>query len=111
MKEEAPIQSVTTTPTSSLDDQGKRMKRYLTAMGFRVLCGGLAIVTEGWVRWTLVAAAIVLPYVAVVLANAVGPTDSEDITAVDRRAIGYEPTRAITHDDAHPVVPGRVSDE
>jgi len=49
-----------------------RMKRYLISMSVRTVCFILAVVLHGWLRWTMAAAAIVLPYVAVVMANA-GP--------------------------------------
>jgi hypothetical protein len=49
-----------------------RMKRYLISMSVRTVCFVLAVVLDGWLRWTMAAAAIVLPYVAVVMANA-GP--------------------------------------
>jgi hypothetical protein len=39
-------------------------------MGIRTVCFVLAVVTTGPVRWVLVAAALVLPYIAVVMANA-----------------------------------------
>jgi sugar phosphate permease len=39
-------------------------------MTIRTVCFVLAIVTSGWVRWMFFAAAVFLPYVAVVLANA-----------------------------------------
>jgi len=51
-------------------DQRKRIKRYLISMGIRTACFLGVIVTTGWVRWALVAAALVLPYIAVVMANA-----------------------------------------
>jgi len=44
--------------------------RYLMSMGIRTVCFVLAIVTTGPLRWSLVVAAVFLPYVAVVLANA-----------------------------------------
>jgi uncharacterized ion transporter superfamily protein YfcC len=57
----------------SLDDEmHHRMKRYLISMSVRTVCFILAVVFEGWLRWTMAAAAIVLPYIAVVMANA-GP--------------------------------------
>jgi hypothetical protein len=77
------VQSVTSAPTSGSDDQGHRVKRYLLTMGIRVLCGALALFTEGWVRWTFVALAVILPYVAVVMANAVGPRFGDDVAPVD----------------------------
>jgi len=49
-----------------------RMKRYLISMSIRTLCFILAVVLHGWLRWTMAGAALVLPYIAVVMANA-GP--------------------------------------
>jgi type IV secretory pathway TrbF-like protein len=74
----------------SLDDElHHRMKRYLISMSIRTVCFILAVVLEGWLRWTMAAAAIVLPYVAVVMANA-GPRRTV------RSAARYSPTaRAI----------------
>ena len=47
-----------------------RRRRYLISMGVRTLCFLAAIVTHGWLRWTLLVGAVVLPYVSVVIANA-----------------------------------------
>ncbi len=77
-----PVQSVTSAPVSNADDQGVRVRRYLVAMGTRTVCFVLAIVASGWVRWTLVVAAVVLPYIAVVLANAVGPRFGQSVAPV-----------------------------
>ena len=39
-------------------------------MGIRTLCFiGAIVVGSGWLRWSLVVAALILPYVAVVMAN------------------------------------------
>jgi len=46
------------------------MVRYLISMGIRTACFVLAVFVEGPIRWVLVAAAVVLPYVSVVFANA-----------------------------------------
>ncbi len=40
------------------------------SMGIRTACFVLAIVTTGPLRWSLVFGAVILPYIAVVLANA-----------------------------------------
>jgi uncharacterized membrane protein YdbT with pleckstrin-like domain len=79
------VQSVTTAPVSAADDQDHRVRRYLLTMGIRVVCGALALFTDGWVRWTFVALAVVLPYIAVVMANAVGPRAGQSITPVDQQ--------------------------
>ena len=82
-----PVQSVTDVPSSPGADRADRARRYLTAMGLRGLCFVGAILTSGWLRWTFVAGAVVLPYFAVVLANAVGPgTNGTGRTTVDPRS-------------------------
>jgi hypothetical protein len=45
------------------------MRRYALAMGFRMACFLGMVFVDGWLRWTLLAFAVFLPYVAVVLAN------------------------------------------
>ena len=67
--QEHPV-SITSARTSHSDDLHKRQVRYLMSMGIRTACFVLAIVTDGALRWVLVAGAVFLPYVAVVLANA-----------------------------------------
>jgi hypothetical protein len=67
------VHTVTSASSSTTDDQDQRVRRYLTMMGIRVLCFGLVFVTTGWLRWTAILAAVFIPYVAVVLANAVSP--------------------------------------
>jgi hypothetical protein len=69
------VHTVTSAPTSSTDDQDKRVKRYLTMMGIRVACFGLVFVTSGWMRWAAIIGAVAIPYFAVVVANAVRPSE------------------------------------
>lgn len=67
---EPPVYSVTSARTSLTDDQLARNKRYMLSMSIRVICFILCIVTDGWLRWTFFVGALVLPWVAVVIANA-----------------------------------------
>ncbi|PVG83841.1 DUF3099 domain-containing protein [Nocardioides gansuensis] len=61
---------ITTAGTSRADDIAARQKRYIISMAIRTACFiGAVAVGPGWLRWVLVAAALLLPYVAVVLAN------------------------------------------
>lgn len=62
--------SITSARVSHSQDLKRRQRRYLLSMMTRTICFVLAIVTDGPVRWVLVAGAVFLPYVAVVLANA-----------------------------------------
>lgn len=48
------------------------MKRYLISMAIRTVCVVLAVVVSGPLRWIFIAGAVLLPYIAVVMANAVG---------------------------------------
>lgn len=61
---------ITTAPSSRAEDIAARQKRYLLSMTVRTVCFVAAVlVGPGWLRWVLLAAALLLPYVAVVLAN------------------------------------------
>jgi len=62
---------ITTASTSRQDEISQRQRRYLLSMSLRTVCFIGAVLAEGWLRWVLVAGAVVLPYVAVVMANAV----------------------------------------
>jgi hypothetical protein len=62
---------ITTAASSRNEDISSRQRRYVVSMGIRTVCFVAAIlVGDGWLRWVLVAAALLLPYVAVVMANA-----------------------------------------
>ena len=61
---------ITTAASSAGDDIAARQRRYLFAMAIRTLCFVGAIIAHGWLRWSLVGGALLLPYVAVVMANA-----------------------------------------
>lgn len=67
-------QSITTLAESPDDDRRRRMIRYLVAMTIRVVCIILCLFVRGWWLLLPVAGAVLLPYVAVVLAN-VGSRD------------------------------------
>jgi Protein of unknown function (DUF3099) len=60
---------ITTAASSRADDIAARQRRYVVSMGIRTVCFVAAIVADGWLRWTLIVAALMLPYVAVVMAN------------------------------------------
>ena len=64
---------ITTAPESPGSEMAHRQKRYMISMAIRTVCFVGAIIADGWLRWVLVAAAFVLPYVAVVMANSASP--------------------------------------
>ena len=64
------VYSITTAATSQSQDQSGRERRYAISMAIRTLCFVGAIIADGWLRWVLIAAALLLPYTSVILANA-----------------------------------------
>ncbi|MDQ4006565.1 MAG: DUF3099 domain-containing protein [Actinomycetota bacterium] len=54
-----------------------RQTRYLVSMGIRTVCFVLAVVADGPLRWAFLAGAVVLPYVAVIVANTSGEVDRD----------------------------------
>ena len=66
----APVARITTASSALADDVAQRMRRYLIQMSVRVLCLIGAVTIGHWSRWLLLLGAVVLPYIAVLLANA-----------------------------------------
>ncbi len=72
---DAPVR-ITTASAGAGADIDSRQKRYIVTMGIRTLCfvavAVLAMTHVGptWLPWIFVIGAVVLPYVAVVMANA-----------------------------------------
>jgi fatty acid desaturase len=69
---------VTSAPANLADEQSGRIRRYLITMGIRTACfiGAVLTATAGapwWVWGSLAVLAVVLPYIAVVMVNAVAP--------------------------------------
>ena len=88
--EQQPVHQITGARRGVRDDVNSRTRRYLASMGVRTVCFLLAVVTDGWLRWVMIAAALVLPYVSVVFANA-GREGIQSMPAMasetDRKAI------------------------
>lgn len=63
-------QSITSLGDSPEVERRSRMIKYTIAMTIRVVCIVAALFVEGWLMWVAFAGAILLPYFAVVIANA-----------------------------------------
>jgi hypothetical protein len=75
---------ITTATRSRSDDIGARQRRYVISMTIRTLCFVLAVVCIGhWFMWVFIAGSFVLPYVAVVMANAGAAPDRGGPSPVD----------------------------
>jgi len=79
---------VTTAPQSPREEQRHRERRYLFTMGVRVVCVVLAIVLVGldlrWEAGIAVAASLVLPWIAVIVANG-GPANRVESPSLYRQ--------------------------
>ncbi len=69
LQHDAPV-SITSARSGRSADIKRRQIKYLVSMGVRTVCFLLAIFLPSPERWVLIFAAVFLPYVAVVLANA-----------------------------------------
>jgi len=94
-----PAVRITTAAPARGDDIAARQRRYLISMGIRTVCFVGAVLADGVLRWTLVVAAIVLPYIAVVMANA-GNSRQSGLALPAAGSVGRE------LEDGSPPVPG-----
>jgi hypothetical protein len=81
---------ITTAAASPGDDLRARQRRYLASMSLRTICfvGAIVAALNGvdWLWPFLIAGAIVLPYIAVVLANAAaGRSDGFELRGADQQ--------------------------
>ncbi len=75
--------SLTSLPVSPNEERQTRLGQYLVAMALRLVCLFLCFVTPGW--WILlpVTGVIVLPLIAVGLANVVNSNKSQRVRATE----------------------------
>lgn len=81
MKSKRLVPAVTSLPQSPQVEADHRVRRYAITMTIRIVCFGLMVLVQpyGWYTWVFAIAAAVLPYIAVVFANA--GSDSTEVTA------------------------------
>lgn len=105
------VPSITSARLSPAVDRHTRQNRYLVTMTIRMVCFGLALAIPNPWRWVFAVGAIVLPYIAVVLAN----TGTSRVTrgvddVVDLPELGPAPGGSDTDSDSDSdEPPGRAS--
>jgi len=72
--------AITELPQSPAEERRSRVIRYSIAMGIRMVCLVLAVAIPDWWRVIPLIGALVLPYVAVVVANNVGRVSTARVT-------------------------------
>ncbi|MGV8857135.1 DUF3099 domain-containing protein [Rhodoglobus sp.] len=80
-------ESITSLPERPDDERHRRMVNYSIAMAIRVVCVLLCVFVRGWWLVLPILGAVVLPYIAVVLAN-VNSSRSGSINTPGQFAIG-----------------------
>ncbi|MCF8529729.1 MAG: DUF3099 domain-containing protein [Candidatus Nanopelagicales bacterium] len=80
------------------NEQAGRTKRYLISMAIRTACVLAAIVVPGWPKWLFIVGAVVLPYLAVVAANAGHENDEPGSVGVSPVSL---PSQAQAQAQAH----------
>ncbi|MGM0384379.1 MAG: DUF3099 domain-containing protein [Actinomycetota bacterium] len=89
------VHSITSARRALSEDLHDRHIRYLVSMAIRTACLFLAVFTPDPWRWIFVAGAVVLPYVAVVMANAGRERAGEQVPDVGLQESGavqlYDP--------------------
>lgn len=90
--EQPPVHTITSAGPSLSADQGRRQRSYLLQMAVRVLCFVGAVLTfhrvPAAVTVLLVIGAVVLPYTAVLMANAGRERQDRNPSVLDPRLIG-----------------------
>lgn len=96
MKRTRHAPAVTSLPQAPQEEANSRVRKYVITMSIRMVCFALMVLVTpyGWYTWVFGIAAAVLPYVAVVFANAVSSMDEPTAET---------PTQALTAPSAaHP---------
>ena len=85
------IQQITGARKSLSEDIKGRQTRYLISMAVRTACFLLAIVTTGTLRWIFFTGSLLLPYLAVVIANG-GRESAQEVPRIQGpELVGIEP--------------------
>jgi hypothetical protein len=89
----------------------RRQRRYVVSMLFRALCFVLAVVVfDGLARFVAVVVAVILPWVAVIVANGGPPPEKSRPSLLAERAPAAEPAPRPVEPGRHPVVDGEVGE-
>ncbi|WP_213814776.1 DUF3099 domain-containing protein [Glaciihabitans sp. dw_435] len=93
-----PQQSITSLPASPDDERRARIRKYSITMTIRLVCFALVFVLPGWWQLVAIVGAVILPYIAVVVANT-GSSRAGDVTVMRPGAIvPVRPTVPTEHD-------------
>jgi len=84
-KKQEVTQSITTAQSGLSLDQAARQRRYFISMMIRTACFILTVLLPSPYRWIALAGALILPYIAVIAANAGRETIKKDAIFTPKR--------------------------
>lgn len=98
--------AVTSLPQAPQDEATARVRRYWITMGIRMVCFALTVLITpyGWYTWVFAIATAVLPYIAVVFANAVSPTATPDAESPTQQLTAPTSTAETPPNAAEPTI-------
>lgn len=100
---------ITTAADAASVDARRRTKRYLILQGVRVVCILGAFLIPGWPKWVVIAAAAILPGIAVLVAN---QPDQKKLLEAEAKEREQERTSApAVTDGSYRTVPGEVVED
>ncbi|GAA5230272.1 DUF3099 domain-containing protein [Arthrobacter cryoconiti] len=109
-----PVVSITNAADAHSKEMHGRLVKYATAMGIRMVCIVLIFVVDGWFKLIPVAGAVLLPWVAVVIANGGADVNHQNTTELLDQAPAYElnegqiPPDSANGDDSGDILRGEV---
>lgn len=87
MAKEKKVFDITSAPQALTRDQAGRQKRYFISMMIRTACFVLTVILPSPYRWIALTGAVLLPYFAVVIANAGRETVTRGSDVVDDKPL------------------------
>lgn len=101
---EPTVQAITNAAIPHSEDMRHRMRQYALTMGIRMVCLALIFVVDGWFKIIPVVGAVVLPWVAVMIANGGADTIHQETVELLDEAPLYAVTggQYPTDDDVYP---------
>jgi hypothetical protein len=102
----APVPLITDARSATSVEHDSRVKRYAVTMAFRTACFVAMIFVDGPLRWVLFAGAVLLPYIAVIVANQANQRTERN----DRVGEGSIDRPQLTTGPEDEVIVGAVSD-
>lgn len=91
VRRQAEVHRITSASPDPTRESRQRERQYLILMGLRMVAIVVAVAIPGVWRWIAIAAGIILPYLAVILVNAVHVRNPDD----DPAFIEREPVAAL----------------